>query len=158
MLDMTSITALAPREPGMHYAPPPAVIAEREFPADTTCLSAIRAFIDAAVTGRADATDIVLVGSELAANSIVHASRPGDMITVAVAVDGDLVRVDVTDTGTGGDIPHVHDADDDSLSGRGMTLVDALSVRWGYYGDVPGAKTTWCEFLRPRVPQPRPAG
>jgi anti-sigma regulatory factor (Ser/Thr protein kinase) len=155
MLDMTSKFAAVPREPGMLYTPStpylppaPATVTEQEFPADVACLAEIRDLIAAAAGGMAAADDMILAASELAANAIVHGSGDGDTITVTVTVAGrdDVIRVDVTDPGQRDGMPCIRDVEDDFGSGRGMTIVDALASRWGFYRAAGGPKTTWAEF------------
>ena len=71
-------------------------------------------------------TRVALVVSEIAANAIVHART---RFAVSVLVDPAYVRVEVTD-----DHPHVpvpQGYATDSLSGRGLAIVDHLSDRWG---------------------------
>ena len=83
-----------------------------------------------------------LLVTELVANSVRHAR--GTPIHVAVTVDGDLVRTDVSDGGAGFDPP---DADPNPLktAGWGLFLVRKIATRWG--AD-PATGTVWFELER----------
>jgi anti-sigma regulatory factor (Ser/Thr protein kinase) len=125
---------------------PTATTTERDFPARTSCLTAIREFIGDHAAGLAVAEDAVMAGSELAANSIEHASPCGGAITVTVTVTGATVRIDVTDCAPAS-LPRIRDAygDEEAQRGRGLLIIDALSSDWGC--DVSAqSKTTWCEM------------
>jgi anti-sigma regulatory factor (Ser/Thr protein kinase) len=82
-----------------------------------------------------------LVVSELVTNSILHAAT-----TVCVSLnraDGDI-RVAVSDESD--DLPASHRAGhpaDDSLCGRGLLLVQALSRDWGVFPSRSQGKTVW---------------
>ncbi len=96
-----------------------------------------RAFVARALGPRHPSTEIaVLLTSELVTNAILHSdSREGaGMVTVAVAVLGDWLRVEVTDAGSGRSVPTVK-KDICASSGHGLFLVDALAADWGYRQD-----------------------
>lgn len=122
-------------------------IAERDFPAERRELAGIREFIAAQAGDLPAAGDLILAGSELAANAIEHGSggRPDASVTVTVTVTGDMIRVDVTDSDPAG-MPRLSGAyaDDEASRGRGLLIVAALG-RWGC--DFTGrSKTVWCEM------------
>lgn len=49
--------------------------------------------------------------------------------------------------------PRLVEADLDAENGRGLQLVDTLSLRWGYYYARVGGKVVWCELpLGPALP------
>lgn len=113
-------------------------------------VSLARAFV-AAVLGESHACKdlAVLLASELVTNSVRHsgAAVPGGLVTVAVAVAGEGVRVEVTDrSGDGAPVlsPAAF-ADGDAEGRRGLGLVDELAARWGYQRGG-GFTTTWFEL------------
>jgi anti-sigma regulatory factor (Ser/Thr protein kinase) len=74
--------------------------------------------------------DARIVVSELVANSVRHARPlPDGAIIVTWCLDGDELRISVTDGGAT-TIPHTVDAPASALSGRGMTIVDTLVDSW----------------------------
>ena len=88
-------------------------------------------------------TRVALAVSEVASNAILHARTP---FTVRVLVDPDRVRVEVTDQD-----PHMPVRQDyaaDSVTGRGLAIVEELSDRWGADGHE-GDKTVWFEIDLP---------
>jgi anti-sigma regulatory factor (Ser/Thr protein kinase) len=86
--------------------------------------------------------------SEAFTNGVLHtASGQGGKVTVRFATLGDLIVVEVTDDGAGGGRPHLCD-DLMGLHGRGMRIVDTLTVDWGIRPD--GDRTTvWMHFAGP---------
>ncbi len=89
----------------------------------------------------------LLLASELVINSVRHSGSavPGGLVTVTVTADGYGVRVEVTDRSEDG-VPVLERADGGEAEGsRGMRLVDALAIRWGYQRGG-GFATTWFEL------------
>ena len=86
-----------------------------------------------------------LIVSELASNVVRHANTPFE---VEVQAGRRLIRVSVID-GAAVDL-RVTAAAGDATSGRGLTIVDALSYRWGVDKTSDG-KTVWAELLCPEV-------
>ncbi|MGW0546147.1 ATP-binding protein [Streptomyces altiplanensis] len=96
-----------------------------------------------------------LVVAELAANAVLHGRVPGrgfrlGLTLVPVTPRASVLRIDVTDprgdllppSGTvPADVPA--DGDGDDAQGRGLLLVSALSVNWGFVPEPAGAKTAW---------------
>ncbi|MGH9180058.1 MAG: ATP-binding protein [Acidimicrobiales bacterium] len=81
-----------------------------------------------------------LVVSELATNAVLHAGTPYE---VRVGVSKELVRIEVHD---GVARPPVRrHFSDEATSGRGLRLVEELSVAWGVDVDEMG-KTVWAEM------------
>ncbi|MGK4584201.1 ATP-binding protein [Kitasatospora sp. HPMI-4] len=71
-----------------------------------------------------------LVVTELVGNAVRHArTTPGRLIFVRFEVQSGLLRIEVHDAS--GERPTVRAAGVDDEAGRGMWLVDQLSVRWG---------------------------
>jgi hypothetical protein len=79
-----------------------------------------------------------LVVSELVTNSVQNA--PGDQIAVRLDRCGGAVRVRVRDDSPA--LPRQRAVDAGAVSGRGLVIVDALSLEWGSC-PVPGGKVTW---------------
>ncbi|MCC8478524.1 hypothetical protein C6W96_22050 [Streptomyces sp. CS149] len=88
--------------------------------------------------------DASLVIGELATNAALHGYVPGRDFRITLSVYGDVLRIEVADT-RGDRLPEKRDPDAESESGRGLLLVEALSVRWGTeHGPFP-RKTVWAE-------------
>jgi anti-sigma regulatory factor (Ser/Thr protein kinase) len=83
--------------------------------------------------------------SELAANCVRHTSSSEFSVEVADIETG--VRISVRDQDNL--LPVAADATIDDPTGRGLTIVDAVSDRWGVTPHHPAGKTVWCEFERP---------
>ncbi|MFJ9106835.1 ATP-binding protein [Streptomyces sp. NPDC102283] len=88
--------------------------------------------------------DAGLVIGELATNAALHGYVPGRDFRILLSVYDDILRIEVVDT-RGDRDPVKRDPAADSESGRGLLLVEALSVRWGTeHGPFP-RKTVWAE-------------
>ncbi|WP_432022196.1 ATP-binding protein [Streptomyces parvus] len=88
--------------------------------------------------------DASLVIGELATNAALHGYVPGRDFRITLSVYGDVLRIEVADT-RGDRLPEKRDPDAGSEGGRGLLLVEALSVRWGTeHGPFP-RKTVWAE-------------
>jgi anti-sigma regulatory factor (Ser/Thr protein kinase) len=85
--------------------------------------------------------------SELVTNAILHARTP---FVVKVNVDGDVIRVSVTDGDYSQPVIKQHEPLDPT--GRGLRIVEAMANRWGVNPEN-GGKTVWFELER----LPRPA-
>lgn len=81
--------------------------------------------------------DAQLAVSELVANAVIHARTP---VTVRVETVPSGARVFVHDESAALPSPAALGAS--AMSGRGLVLVDAVSVRWGVEPE-PGGKTVW---------------
>jgi integral membrane sensor domain MASE1/anti-sigma regulatory factor (Ser/Thr protein kinase) len=88
--------------------------------------------------------DFELLVTELVSNSVRHAGlRPRESIHMRAAASGAVLRVEVSDSGTGFDPGAARPAPDGS-AGWGLLLADRLADRWGVVRD--GALTTvWAE-------------
>ena len=120
-----------------------------EFPCEAGSIRVARRVL-AELIGGADPTTAqvaLLLLSELATNSVVHARSD---FTVTILVDRDSLRVAVTD----GDphLPVVRHFSRDSVTGRGMQLVDGQSTRWGIEEEDGEGKTVWFELDDWRTP------
>ena len=77
------------------------------------------------------AFDVRLLVSELVTNSVKHARvTEDDSIMLTVRVDGDVVRIEVSDPGPGFERPVVAPPDD-ADEGWGLFLVEQLADDWG---------------------------
>ncbi|MER7371921.1 ATP-binding protein [Streptomyces lanatus] len=85
--------------------------------------------------------DLLLCVSELATNALLHGVPPGRGFLLRVRYDGDVIRVEVHDSGAG--VPRTPDEPDEG--GRGLLLVGALADKWGVGERSPG-KVVWAEF------------
>ncbi len=84
--------------------------------------------------------DVELVVTELVTNALLHAGPP---ITVHVDVQGDTVRIGVADSSRAAPVRALARAD--AMTGRGLSLVAALSRDWGVRPAADG-KVVWCEL------------
>lgn len=88
--------------------------------------------------------DGLLVVSELVTNVIDHTKCRRLHVSVH-RLDDDRARIVVADGSP--HAPKATRANGDSLSGRGLVLIDALSHRWGYQWTRSG-KAVWAELHR----------
>lgn len=90
----------------------------------------------------ATASDAGLVLSELISNALRHATPlPGAAVRVSWRLDDDRLEVAVSDGG-GPTVPEVSEPGGTAIGGRGLGIVDRLSVRWGVYTAPGGAPET----------------
>ncbi|MFD7169017.1 ATP-binding protein [Streptomyces violascens] len=93
---------------------------------------------------RGRAEDIRLCVSELATNTLVHGAAADNGFLVRLDADEDVVRLEVHDSSRRR--PEARRAADTDLSGRGLTLVDALADGWGVQDLTPSGKIVWSCF------------
>ncbi|MFG2937369.1 ATP-binding protein [Streptomyces sp. NPDC048282] len=88
----------------------------------------------------------VLVTSELVTNAIVHSA--GRRIVCRVQATADRVRIEVEDQNGGFTLPAPRQARPDEQNGRGLFLVDALSLDWGVTAapEGPSSRVVWAEL------------
>ncbi|MET7712570.1 ATP-binding protein [Streptomyces sp. NPDC005407] len=91
----------------------------------------------------APCADLQLCASELVTNVIRHLGE-GVPVTVRVACDQGGTRLEVTDPDPRA-LPVLCKAADDDETGRGLALLDAVTLRWGVEQG-PGSKTVWCQM------------
>ncbi|HET9079546.1 MAG TPA: ATP-binding protein [Trebonia sp.] len=90
----------------------------------------------------ATACDVGLVLSELISNALRHATPlPGQLIRVSWGLGEDCVEVAVSDGG-GPTVPVINKPAANEIGGRGLGIVDKLSLRWGVHGGQDGAGLT----------------
>ncbi|WP_158692630.1 ATP-binding protein [Streptomyces roseochromogenus] len=89
--------------------------------------------------------DGVLVTSELVTNALVHTA--GDRIACRLHDTSDRIRIEVEDREGGPALPTARRPGPDDQHGRGLLLVDALSLDWGVT-PIPGqlARVVWAEL------------
>lgn len=86
---------------------------------------------------------VALLTSELVTNVVLHADGEA---RVRVAVEPRTVRVEVADDHPGQ--PEARSVSGESITGRGLHIVDVLADRWGIERDGGTAKTVWFELDR----------
>lgn len=89
--------------------------------------------------------DVLLMTSELATNALRHSAsgeREGTLALSVTCTDA-WVRVMVRDQGSS-EFPRVLQAGTEAVGGRGIALVDRLSVRWGFTSE-PDSTGVWFE-------------
>jgi anti-sigma regulatory factor (Ser/Thr protein kinase) len=90
----------------------------------------------------ASACDAGLVLSELISNALRHASPlPGSLVKVSWGLGDGCIELAVSDGG-GPTVPMVNEPAASSPGGRGLGIVDRLSLRWGVYTRQDGSETT----------------
>jgi two-component sensor histidine kinase len=90
----------------------------------------------------ATACDAGLVLSELISNALRHATPlPGSLIRVSWCLTDNYIEVAVSDGG-GPTVPMVNKPAANALGGRGLGIVDRLSLRWGVHARQDGSETT----------------
>ncbi|MEV6838465.1 ATP-binding protein [Streptomyces sp. NPDC051133] len=94
--------------------------------------------------------DVVLVASELVTNALVHAA--GERVVCRLHDLTDRIRIEVEDQDGGRGLPAVRRPGPEDPHGRGLFLVDALSLDWGVT-PVPGRPA---HVVRAELPSGRP--
>jgi anti-sigma regulatory factor (Ser/Thr protein kinase) len=128
--DVGTITPTGTDETRIFMSTPPAIRAVRHLVTDT-----LRAWGQDALV-----PDAELLVSELATNAVRHASSP---FRASVSRTGATIRIAVEDLGS--TEPQLRPADLERLGGRGVALVDAVSLAWGV-DPAPLGKVVWCEL------------
>lgn len=74
--------------------------------------------------------DALIVVSEMIANAVSHGSpTSAGGIEISWSITGDLLELSVLDAGSGGSLKPI-DFDEDSLSGRGLSIISTVADRW----------------------------
>jgi two-component sensor histidine kinase len=98
--------------------------------------------LTAAGVYEATACDAGLVISELTSNALRHATPlPGSMVKVSWMLGDDCLEIAVSDGG-GTTVPVVNEPATNAVGGRGLGIVDRLSLRWGVFHRQDGGETT----------------
>jgi serine phosphatase RsbU (regulator of sigma subunit)/anti-sigma regulatory factor (Ser/Thr protein kinase) len=122
--------------------------ARAALPADTTAPGLARRFLDETLATWAVDEDVVMTAqlcvSELVTNAVIHTGTRPEM---TVELDDECLTVLVHDHGDegDGDVALTAEADPIRVSGRGLTLVDAMSSAWGVQ-QTPDGTTVWFEL------------
>ncbi|WP_244928455.1 ATP-binding protein [Nocardioides sp. W7] len=117
---------------------------ETELPAEASSAARARAFVTDVLRNHElghVVDDVELAVSELATNALVHA---GTRFTVIVSAFEDTVFLEVLDGSQHGPNPGVSLASD--TSGRGITVVQAVSRDWGVIERGSDGKSVWAAF------------
>jgi anti-sigma regulatory factor (Ser/Thr protein kinase) len=91
-----------------------------------------------------DVERALLAVTELVANAVVHARSD---VAVRCRV-GEALRLEVTDAAGDAEL-RSRTAAPEQVGGRGLRLVEIVSLRWGVERG-PGTKTVWCEVAPQR--------
>jgi two-component sensor histidine kinase len=111
-----------------------------ELPNAPATARSARRIVGARLDGHPRRSELLVCVSELVTNAMVHArSAP----TLRLIVHPAKVRVEVADDSR--TMPVIAPDDAMATSGRGLRLVDRLSVDWGVIGEEAG-KVVWFEF------------
>lgn len=122
--------------------------ASLELPADASAAGLARAFLGSVLGSWDVDEDVVetakLCVSELVTNAVIHS---GTTSTLTVRADGEYLLVMVQDRGGrgGGSVSQAEDLDPEAISGRGLSLVDALVSAWSSEHSTDGT-TVWFEL------------
>lgn len=114
------------------------------LPAEPASVAVGRMFIRTTLMGwglEALCEEVVLVGSELITNALLHTDSPPRVSLSLIA--GSHLRLEIEDEST--IRPRRRPYTSDATTGRGMVLVESMVSRWGVHPRRDG-KTVWCEF------------
>ena len=133
-------------------AAPDQTRAAQELPPDATAARQARQFVSAKLREWGIDDEVIgtaeLCTSELVTNAVIHS---GTSSSVTVQADREYVLVLVQDRGGRGAVRRPEELDPESVSGRGLSLVDALSSAWAAEHSTDGT-TVWFELARSRQP------
>jgi anti-sigma regulatory factor (Ser/Thr protein kinase) len=92
------------------------------------------------------ADDAEILVSELLTNAVKSSWLPGGagLIALRLLANGTQLLVEVWDQNPGD--PQPRQTDSGSESGRGLTVIEAISDRWGFRRVSFGLKVVWCEL------------
>lgn len=147
--DDDDVTVLVLSRSPAQDAVAPVRVAETVLPGRPTSAGLARVFVNDRLVewGLQHLADpVLLCVSEIVTNAVVHA---GSFAELTVHTDGNILRVEVRDSG-GGDIsPTRPVAAAEDTHGRGLLLVEAVSDRWGSVDEGDG-KVVWFELTARR--------
>src|ERR1700730_1225852 len=85
--------------------------------------------------------------SELTTNAVKASSSPdgAGVVVLRLLANRERLLIEVWDHTP--DDPHPRQADAESESGRGFSVIEALSSRWGFRRLSYSVKVVWCELL-----------
>jgi serine phosphatase RsbU (regulator of sigma subunit)/anti-sigma regulatory factor (Ser/Thr protein kinase) len=120
--------------------------ARATLPSDTKAPGLARRFLDETLATWAVDEDVVMTAqlcvSELVTNAVIHTGTRPEM---TVELDDECLTVLVQDHGDEGDVAVTKEVDPIRVSGRGLTLVDAVTSAWGVQ-QTPDGTTVWFEI------------
>ncbi len=114
----------------------------RELPRSHDAAGLARRFLDAHFAdtlGEIAYTNARMIVSELVTNAFVHGEG---RIHMGLQVNGDALRIEVVDEGTG-EAPAIREQPDGGVGGWGLRIVDSISHRWGAFE---GTTHVWAEL------------
>ncbi len=127
-------------------AAPDQTRASLDLPSDPTAAGEARRFVSSKLQGWGVDEDCIdtaeLCVSELVTNAVIHS---GTTSTVTVQADPEYLLVLVQDRGGRGAVRRAEELDPESVSGRGLSLVDALASAWSAEHSTDGT-TVWFEL------------
>ncbi|HSJ22435.1 MAG TPA: SpoIIE family protein phosphatase [Nocardioidaceae bacterium] len=127
--------------------------ARATLPSDTKAPGLARRFLDETLAAWAVNEDVVMTAqlcvSELVTNAVIHTGTRPEM---TVELDDECLTVLVLDHGGEGGVAVTEEADPIRVSGRGLTLVDAVASAWGVQ-QTPDQTTVWFELEVVEVPE-----
>ena len=132
-------------------APAGVLSASVRLPADNLAPRIARRFVRETLGGWATEDETLeaaeLCVSELVTNAVIHTGTPAELVA---HLDDQFLTVLVRDGGVDGAVeqPPAHE-DPMMISGRGLTLVDAIATAWAAEHGADGT-TVWFEIERPR--------
>jgi anti-sigma regulatory factor (Ser/Thr protein kinase) len=130
-----------------------AVSFSRVYPARPDQARSVRNDLRALLGECSVADEVVLCGSELAANAALHSDsrRPGGTLSVCAEIrDGDCVHLEVSDDGGAWAAPKT-----ETDRPHGLDLIAAFAAEWGIT-ETPGGRTVWARFDWPLPSQDQP--
>jgi anti-sigma regulatory factor (Ser/Thr protein kinase) len=123
----------------------PAIAQTRIFDGSRQEIRNVRAFIGQFLDGCPVADEVILLSSELATNAVLHSASGLDgTFSVFVIAESGRVRVEVHDLGSD-TAPVVCLSPQPRESGSGLSLVEMIAGRWGFYGG-PSGRVVWFEM------------
>jgi anti-sigma regulatory factor (Ser/Thr protein kinase) len=93
------------------------------------------------------ADDAATLVSELLTNAVKasESARGAGLVTLRLLADRARLLIEVWDQHPAD--PQPREADDESECGRGFTVIEAISHRWGFRRTRHSQKVVWCELL-----------
>jgi CheY-like chemotaxis protein len=128
--------------------PSPSATSQLSLPASPASVALVREHVRRQTTGWSVpqlTDDAVVIASELAANALEHARTSFDLRLELR--DGHVVRVEVTDHGSGNPEPQIPSVE--SERGRGLFIVSVLAGSWGIRPSPRDGKVVWAEIVDP---------
>ena len=122
---------------------------QREWSGEARHVTEVRIFVARSLAlhgAEAVVDDAVLVVSELATNAVLHARTP---FRVSLSRADDHLHVAVGDASS--TQPRAVASEPLGPSGRGLSIVGALSRGWGVENTAGGVKSVWACLLIPRI-------